>query len=266
VKIRLVGYGLWPERHLTLEGIDALKSCDHIFCLGHSESIYNFLRRRRLRYADLREQYRLNGSRSAIYRAIAERVLTDSRRYESVAYLTYGHPLFFESPSRNILRLARKLDVQTEVFPGISFLDAFLADHQISVDSNGYIVITAEECIKNLTKLDVGTPVILAQLGVLGHRKARPQVQRLPFEYNEIIKYLNSCYPAAHPALLFDTNSAENGFVTEWIRLGELASLAHLFSYTTSLYIPAVASRSRLHPKLTMKSKPVPVIAQKPRK
>lgn len=243
--IQLIGYGLWPERHLTLEGIDALKKADHICCLGHSDSIYHWLRSVGLPFSDLRKQYELNRLRSEIYRRIAEHVFREAADYKVIAYLTYGHPLFFESPSRMLLDLARERGIQTEVFPGVSFLDTFLAAHRISVNSRGYTVMTAEACAAGKIHVDARVPLILAQLGVLGHRRARPNTARQARSYVRLAEWLGTIYPASHRVVLFDNDSTGSGLIHEQIQLGQLPAYAHLFSYSTSVYIPPIHPRRR---------------------
>ena len=76
--------------------------------------------------------YETGEARSAVYRAMAERVLSSLRAGLRTCAVFYGHPGIFVSPSHQMIEMARAEGFATEMLPGLSTEDCLAADLEIA--------------------------------------------------------------------------------------------------------------------------------------
>lgn len=113
-KLYLVGLGLDPAQHATLEGLQAMAACAVVFCEGLTEEEQAFLRGF---CAELRP---LPRCRDAEGGEAAEAVLKELAGGRSAALATRGHPFFWGPLAGALLRRCEQRGLAWETFGAVS--------------------------------------------------------------------------------------------------------------------------------------------------
>lgn len=175
--LRVVGIGAGSPDHITRQAIAALSSTRAVFALGKGEVKDDLLEVRRtiLRDNDIAvpiieipdpprdrnpanykaEVYRWHQRRAELLKEAIETHLPDGA---AGAFMVWGDPSLYDSTLRIIERIrALGLDIRTEVFPGITAVQALTAAHGVLINRVGEaITITTG---RNLTDaLDKASP------------------------------------------------------------------------------------------------------------
>ena len=157
-KILVIGIGAGNPDYLTVQAIDALNRVDVFFIpdKGEEKSALRHLREEILaRFVEKHayetvgvdipkrraagDDYRgavddWHGALTANYRELFERHLTGDR---TGGFLVWGDPMLYDST----LRLMERLDVEVEVIPGITAVQALAARHGIALNRIGEPVL-----------------------------------------------------------------------------------------------------------------------------
>ena len=157
-KILVIGIGAGNPEYLTVQAIDALKRVDVFFIpeKGEEKSALRHLREEILdRFIEKRapetvgvdipkrraagDNYRgsvdeWHAALTANYESLFEQHLTDNK---VGGFLVWGDPMLYDST----LRLMERLDVEVEVIPGITAVQALAARHGIAINRIGEPVL-----------------------------------------------------------------------------------------------------------------------------
>jgi uncharacterized protein YabN with tetrapyrrole methylase and pyrophosphatase domain len=142
------------------------------------------------------DRYRGDRPRPDNYREAVENILQDARTFESVCYLTLGHPLVLDSVAAGVIEGARRLRIYSSVVPGISFIDTMLIDSAIDV-STGIQIHEATHLFRSGRRLDASTACIIAQPAVFDNQyMVNPQ--RAAISVERLVSFLKDFYPEDH--------------------------------------------------------------------
>jgi len=238
----IMSYGIVPARDLTLGTLAALRHCDVVFHLSSHSDLAALLDEHGIPAVDLQSLYAEGWDRKAIYRRITEHVLEEARRRERVGYLGDGNPMVFDAVVAGLVREAARLGMHVEVLPALSFVDAILAAGRIAIDGRGLRLVEATALTKSRTPLDSGVPLLVAQIGALGDLAARGTQEKPQAACHYLVEHLRGFYPAEHEVTVFDVGRPGCEDATVRVPLAALALLAPGLSYTSSLFVPAVAA------------------------
>jgi uncharacterized protein YabN with tetrapyrrole methylase and pyrophosphatase domain len=238
--LEIVGAGLAIPEHLTWAGLISLSRCEVIHTtLGRQsvDSIPVDLTTVEFRY--LLEAYSREKPRPENYAQAVERIMHDVRSGRRVGYLTFGHPMVFDSVTVALHEECRSLKIPLRVHPGISFIDAILVD--LELDPNlGVQVYDATTMLHRGLEWDTQVTTILAQPGVYGNEFMADD-DHVTLSLRALQTSLSARYPNNHLVHLVTSNYLNTGRPRVVnLLIGGLSSAPVDVAGSGTLIIPAV--------------------------
>lgn len=222
-KVYIVGLGL-PELHtLTRRAYEVLSRCRTLFVNNPGVPLFNDI------CPDVRGVGQFSrGSDPESYGPFIEAIVSAARRRSPVAFAIYGHPMFYEGSAIELLRGCRKARVDCEIVPGISTVDAILAQLSLPLESESGLQVTSAVHLLSADP-DPEFHVIVYKVceTLQRSRLLRPRLLRI--------------YPPSHRVALVKCPSWEPGRV-RWFPLRELPPKDQRPDVYVSLLIPPLAA------------------------
>ncbi len=156
--LSLVGIGTGNPQHLTLQAIEALNACDLILIPRKGADKDDLAEARRQICASILRpdepeciefdlpvrdpktpdyHERVNDWHDAIARVWHHEIMTGLPGGGRIGFLVWGDPSLYDSTLRIAERLQGQMDVQVEVIPGITSIQALTAGHAIPLNTIG---------------------------------------------------------------------------------------------------------------------------------
>lgn len=159
--IRIVGLGPGSKEALTLGTIDILKNTPNIFFRTKIHPTVDYIESVGIKFETYDEKYENSTSFDEVYSAIAEDLIEKHNEYKDIVYAVPGHPLVAEKSVSILIDLCKKKNIETEIVPAVSFVDAVM--ESLRVDPIDGIKIIDSFDIKNQI-LDKRTGIIVTQV------------------------------------------------------------------------------------------------------
>jgi precorrin-3B methylase len=196
--IWIAGLGLQTAGHVTREVEQAIRSSREVLYLDTGVATKSFLEPLCARITSLYEESYLDeGLRVNAYEHMAARVVEAALDHPPVVFAIHGHPLVAAYPPFLVLELANALDLRVTVLPGISAIDAILADLRLDPVVHGVQMYEATDLLLRRRPLQPEVPAILWQIGPLETCLHSMRVSR-PERFSRFIAHLRQFYPARH--------------------------------------------------------------------
>jgi uncharacterized protein YabN with tetrapyrrole methylase and pyrophosphatase domain len=239
--IYVVGSGVQPADHLTVEALSTLGTCSAIFTFIPTPFIELLPYGIAAKTTSLQSLYRDGIRRSDIYQQAVDVIWQSCDRSRPVAYLAVGNPVVFDSVTAGLLARGRDGSGRVHVVPGISSVDAVIA--AIGTDyAPGLQVFDATSMVAHNIAPRVDIACVLLQPGLFGTPFVTLQPQTADQPLRPLRDHLLHTYPAAHQ-VTFVTCGGASAADTRINRfaLAELADLARFPPVPgASLYIPPI--------------------------
>jgi tetrapyrrole methylase family protein / MazG family protein len=159
--IKILGLGPGAEDALTLGTIRILKEEKHVYLRTKIHPTVEYLESTGINFETYDEKYENCKSFDDVYNSIAEDLIQKHEKYDNIVYAVPGHPLVAEKSVKILIELANQQNIDTEIVPAVSFVDALM--ERLKIDPiNGIKIIDAFD-IKNQV-LDKRTGIILTQV------------------------------------------------------------------------------------------------------
>jgi len=236
--LTVVGAGLIPWRHLTLEALDAITRADKVLCVAAEVMMESWLR-------DLNPTaerlcaYLPDLPRHHTYRVWTDAVLESVRSGLKTCAVAYGHPGVFVQFTRDAIDQARKEGFSAVMRPGISAEDCLLCDLGLDPGPRGLQSYGATVFTRRRPRIDTSTPLILWQLRVVNQPSVPRHVHREGLV--QLTEVLRESYGADHRVTLYE--GSRNPVNQPIIRSFPVARLATIrFRGTATLYVPPLDS------------------------
>src|SRR5262249_24541827 len=127
--IHIVGLGVKGIEHVTRETESACRRSNEILAVANLPAVLTYLKSLCLRVTDLHPlSYEEDENRLKAYDTMSAMVLAAALDHAPVTFATYGHPLIYVYPTRQIVDAAPYLGLTVRVLAGISSLDTMLID------------------------------------------------------------------------------------------------------------------------------------------
>ncbi len=201
--LTIAGTGITLMSHLTKEADVAIRDAERLFFLVTSELAEQWMLRLNGRGESLRPFYDAGGGRAAVYAAMSERVLAAVRAGQRVCAAFYGHPSVFVTPTQLMVRAAQREGLPVRVQPGISAEDCLFADLDIDPGQQGCQSYEASDFLLRPRRFDPHTPLVLWQIGVVGHFEVVSQRPDCGPALAALRERLLRDYPPDHPATVY---------------------------------------------------------------
>jgi uncharacterized protein YabN with tetrapyrrole methylase and pyrophosphatase domain len=238
-----IGAGIRLPNHLTVEAIEALYECSQIFTVFATEWASWMPTELVPKLRDLKQYYTPGILRRHSYERQVAEVINAAIQQRPVAYLTRGHPMFFDSVTQGLVDTCKEKQLHLQLLPAVSSIDTILADLNEDV-APGLQIFEASFLVGCRIEPRTDCPCILIQPDIFG--TAYVAIGRKPSASAMAMlrDYLLRFYPSDHQVI----------YVTSAVREGDKAQLlafplselggndANPQSPGASLFLPAVQS------------------------
>lgn len=233
----LVGAGISFPSHLTAQTREILSRCRRVYSNLPDEALTGLPPSLRRKCVSLWPLYKEGRRRSSNYRDVADAVLKGATRALPVAWMTPGHPMFFDSVSQALLTGGRRRGWRVRVVPGISSVDTVMAE--LGHDPAGGLVIAeATSLVKGGGPLLPRMATLLLQPSAFGSERAHYSGRRTP-NLAPLREHLLRFYPPGH-GCVFIRSATEGAGEARAFRttLGDLDSVPFEAIAGSSLFLP----------------------------
>jgi uncharacterized protein YabN with tetrapyrrole methylase and pyrophosphatase domain len=238
--LTIVGTGITLIAHMTAEAQAWIARADRTFFLVTHPLAEEWMRELNPQSESLARFYTPGSDRLEVYRAITDHVLAAVRAGHSVCAAFYGHPSVFVTPTHDMVREARQEGYPVTVLPGISAEDCLFADLGLDPGQQGCQSYEASDFLLRPRRFDPSTPLVLWQVGVIGHFTVVHPEMDCSKGLAELVATLRRFYPADHAVTVYEAAMLPTGEprIVE-VPLAELQN-APISPFST-LYVPPVA-------------------------
>ena len=143
------------------------------------------------------QSYSEDRPRLNAYEHMAICVIQAALEHPPVTFAIHGHPLVAAHAPFLVLEMAKALDLQVDILPGISALDALLADLRLDPVVHGLQMYEATDLLLRRRPLQNDVPAIIWQIGPLETGLHSQRISR-PERFSRFIAHLRQFYPAQH--------------------------------------------------------------------
>jgi precorrin-3B methylase len=244
VDVWIVGLGIVAADHLTRETERALVAAREVLFVDTGVATGPFLETFCPRVTSLFDESQAqDGGRLEAYHQVAVRVIEAALDGGPVAFAVQGHPLVGAYASPLIVALAAHLGLSARALPGISSLDALLADLGIDPLRTGLLIVEATDLLVRLRPITPEVPVLVLEVGTVETRlrSTRPSV---PARFTRLRDHLSLFYPPEHPVTAYF--ASPHPLMEPWRETFPLASLpdhARVLHPGVTLVIPSSRDR-----------------------
>lgn len=159
--ISVVGLGPGDLNALTIGTVEILKTSKNIFLRTIKHPTVKFLQDKKINFQTYDDIYEKSESFDDVYTVIAEDLIKKQRVLGDIVYAVPGHPLVAERSVSILLKLCKNENVNIEILPAVSFVDAIM--EALKIDPiNGVKIIDAFD-IKNQI-MDKRSGLIITQV------------------------------------------------------------------------------------------------------
>jgi tetrapyrrole methylase family protein/MazG family protein len=228
-QITIVGLGPGDPRFLTAEASTVLAEADEIYLRTRQHPVTATLPGQAVIHS-FDTLYDEAESFSALYQAIAERVMALGERPDGVVYAVPGHPLVGETSVSLILDLALDRELPVRLVDGLSFVEPILSALRTDALTGLQLIDALDLASQHSPRLDPDRPALVGQLY---SREVASDVK---------LTLLN-VYPPEHAVTLIHAA----GMPSQQVRSRPLHSLDRdSVDHLTSLYVPALSQPGSL--------------------
>jgi precorrin-6B methylase 1 len=232
--LTVVGSGLIPWKHMTLEALDAIERADKVHFVVADIMMERWLQDLNPTAERLCE-YLPERRRSETYHVWTSTVLDSVRAGLKTCAVSYGHPGVFVQFTRDAIRQAREEGYSAVMLPGISSEDCLISDVGVDPGPLGMQSYGATVFSMGRPRFDTGTPLILWQLRVVNQPGLPKDIHRAGLM--RLTEVLLESYPADHQVVLYE--GSRNPAVEPIIQTIPLSSLATVrFRGSATLFVP----------------------------
>ncbi|MBO3365645.1 nucleoside triphosphate pyrophosphohydrolase [Clostridium perfringens] len=154
--LKIMGLGPGAYEALTIGALKELKNNKNIYFRTEKHPTVDFLKDEGIKFESYDHAYEKYDSFDDVYKYIAEDLITKIKDDEDLIYAVPGHPLVAEKSVINLIELCKENNIQYEVLPAVSFLDAMMEALQVD-PIEGVKIIDAFDMKNQILDKRVGT-------------------------------------------------------------------------------------------------------------
>jgi len=151
-----MGLGPGAYEALTIGALKELKNNKNIYFRTEKHPTVDFLKDEGIKFESYDHAYEKYDSFDDVYKYIAEDLITKIKDDEDLIYAVPGHPLVAEKSVINLIELCKENNIQYEVLPAVSFVDAMMEALQVD-PIEGVKIIDAFDMKNQILDKRVGT-------------------------------------------------------------------------------------------------------------
>ena len=154
--LKIMGLGPGAYEALTIGALKELKNNKNIYFRTEKHPTVDFLKDEAIKFESYDHAYEKYDSFDDVYKYIAEDLITKIKDDEDLIYAVPGHPLVAEKSVINLIELCKENNIQYEVLPAVSFVDAMMEALQVD-PIEGVKIIDAFDMKNQILDKRVGT-------------------------------------------------------------------------------------------------------------
>ena len=154
--LKIMGLGPGAYEALTIGALKELKNNKNIYFRTEKHPTVDFLKDEGIKFESYDHAYEKYDSFDDVYKYIAEDLITKVKDDEDLIYAVPGHPLVAEKSVINLIELCKENNIQYEVLPAVSFVDAMMEALQVD-PIEGVKIIDAFDMKNQILDKRVGT-------------------------------------------------------------------------------------------------------------
>lgn len=154
--LKIMGLGPGAYEALTIGALKELKNNKNIYFRTEKHPTVDFLKEEGVKFESYDHAYEKYDSFDDVYKYIAEDLITKVKDDEDLIYAVPGHPLVAERSVINLIDLCKENNIQYEVLPAVSFIDAMMEALQVD-PIEGVKIIDAFDIKNQILDKRVGT-------------------------------------------------------------------------------------------------------------
>ncbi|XZK75332.1 nucleoside triphosphate pyrophosphohydrolase [Clostridium perfringens] len=154
--LKIMGLGPGAYEALTIGALKELKNNKNIYFRTEKHPTVDFLKDEGIKFESYDHAYEKYDSFDDVYKYIAEDLITKIKDDEDLIYAVPGHPLVAEKSVINLIELCKENNIQYEVLPAVSFVDAMMEALQVD-PIEGIKIIDAFDMKNQILDKRVGT-------------------------------------------------------------------------------------------------------------
>lgn len=154
--LKIMGLGPGAYEALTIGALKELKNNKNIYFRTEKHPTVDFLKDEGIKFESYDHAYEKYDSFDDVYKYIAEDLITKVKDDEDLIYAVPGHPLVAEKSVINLIELCKENNIQYEVLPAVSFVDAMMEALQVD-PIEGVKIIDAFDMKNQILDKRIGT-------------------------------------------------------------------------------------------------------------
>lgn len=154
--LKIMGLGPGAYEALTIGALKELKNNKNIYFRTEKHPTVDFLKDEGIKFESYDHAYEKYDRFDDVYKYIAEDLITKIKDDEDLIYAVPGHPLVAEKSVINLIELCKENNIQYEVLPAVSFVDAMMEALQVD-PIEGVKIIDAFDMKNQILDKRVGT-------------------------------------------------------------------------------------------------------------
>ena len=234
--VHVIGAGVDPARHLTIEAIEILGCCKEIWTNVPIEVFRRLPETLTPAARSLKPFYKDNQTRRQNYADVTRHILARAAELGVVGYFTQGHPIIFDSVASNLYNHGTAQGFQISLVGGISSIDTVLLDVRFD-PGGGLQIFEATNFVRNRLKFDTRAALLLFQPSVFGMSTPRLSTNAPHPNLGDLRDALLSHYPASHIASFVRSATSFNPPFMIDVEIGALDTVAPSATLASSLFI-----------------------------
>jgi hypothetical protein len=164
------------------------------------------------------------------YAAVGETVLAHGRQAPPAVFLSQGSPLFLNAITRYIAAEAAKRGLSVRSYPGVSPVDAIVADLGIDVGQGGLQIISARGLVARPERVHTHAPLLVLQAGGVASPESSAEA------FGPLARVLSMQYPPEHALTLLNM-PGDGGVTRATVTVARFAELIPHIDNSSSLYL-----------------------------
>ncbi len=201
----VAGSGITSIAHITLETVGAIEKADVVFYLVIDQQTINWIIEKRPDARPLYHHYQNNKSRRSSYEGMVMEIMAEVRKGRNVVAVFYGHPGVLVYPGHRAIEQAKTENYYARMLPGISADACLISDLGIDPATHGMQSFEATQFLNNKKSIDVTTPVVMWQIGVVGNISYSPG-DMVFSAFEDIFSRLSDLYGPNHNFCVYEAS------------------------------------------------------------
>jgi uncharacterized protein YabN with tetrapyrrole methylase and pyrophosphatase domain len=243
--VHVIGAGVDPARHLTIEAIEILGSCKEIWTNVPIDVFRRLPETLAPAVRSLKPFYKDNQTRRQNYTDVTLHILARATELGAVGYFTQGHPIIFDSVASTLYKHGTAQGFQVNLVGGVSSIDTVLLDVRFD-PGGGLQIFEATTFVRNKLKFDTRAALLLFQPSVFGMSTPRLTANAPHPNLGDLRDALLAHYPATHVASFVRSATSFNPPFMVDVEIGALDTVAPSATLASSLFIGPLSERSAI--------------------